>query len=128
MGFWEIMNLRAFCTCKEVPFLISGSGFTTFVPSAALTVADARTCGRWVTCLATNLGFMEVNFWPSFRQAFSVSVPKILEGNPDFQSFELYAEQWLHRVCVVPGSFPYKVKSESCSQTPYKEESKVSRI
>lgn len=108
--------------------MISGSGFTTFVPSAALTVADARTCGRWVTCLATNLGFMEVNFWPSFRQAFSVSVPKILEENTDFQSFELYAEQWLHRVCVVPGSFPYKVKSESRSQTPYKEESKVSRI
>ena len=79
MGFWEMMNLRAFCTCKEVPFLISGSGFTTFVPSAALTVADARTCGRWVTCLATNLWFMEVNFWPSFRQAFSVSVPEILE-------------------------------------------------
>ena len=55
-------------------------------------------------------------------------MPKILEGNTDFQSFELYAEQWLHRVCVVPGPFPYKVKSESRSQTPYKEESKVSRI
>ena len=100
MGFWVIMNLRAFCTWTEVAFLASSSCLTTLVPSAVLTVADARTCGRWFTCLATNLGFMEVNFWPSFRQAFSVSVPEILKRR--IQTFAYLSSTQPHRVCVVP--------------------------
>lgn len=78
VGFWEMMNLRAFCTWAEVAFLASISGLPACIPNTALTVADAITCGRWVTCLATNLGFVEANFWPSRRQAVSVPVPEIL--------------------------------------------------